>query len=52
MLNPSDVQKREFEAVTFAEGEVWGIDILVSSGEDGKVWENPPAGTFFDTELQ
>jgi hypothetical protein len=37
VLNPSDSQKREFEAVTFAEGEVWGIDILVSSGEDGKV---------------
>ena len=37
VLNPSDAQKREFEAVTFAEGEVWGIDILVSSGEDGKV---------------
>jgi hypothetical protein len=37
VLNPSDSQKREFEAVTFAEGEVWGIDILVSTGEDGKV---------------
>lgn len=39
VLNPSDAQKREFEAATFAEGEVWGIDILVSSGEDGKVRE-------------
>ena len=37
VLNPSEAQKREFEAVTFAEGEIWGIDILVSSGEDGKV---------------
>jgi len=37
ILNPSEAQKKEFEAVTFAEGEVWGIDILVSSGEDGKV---------------
>ncbi|KAJ3518487.1 hypothetical protein NM688_g9434 [Phlebia brevispora] len=36
ILNPSESQKKEFEAVTFAEGEVWGIDILVSSGEDGK----------------
>ncbi|EKM58365.1 uncharacterized protein PHACADRAFT_252626 [Phanerochaete carnosa HHB-10118-sp] len=36
ILNPSESQKREFEAVTFAENEVWGIDILVSSGEDGK----------------
>jgi len=37
VLNPSEAQKREFETVTFAEGEVWGIDVLVSSGEDGKV---------------
>ena len=37
ILNPSEGQKREFEAATFAEGEVYGIDILISSGEDGKV---------------
>ena len=37
ILNPSESQKREFEAATFNEGEVWGIDILVSSSEDGKV---------------
>lgn len=37
ILNPSDGQKRDFEAITFAEGEVYGIDILVSSGEGGKV---------------
>ena len=37
VLNPSEAQKREFETATFSEGEVWGIDILVSSGEDGKV---------------
>jgi len=36
VLNPSETQKREFETAVFAEGEVWGIDILVSSGEDGK----------------
>jgi len=36
VLNPSEAQKREFETATFAEGEVWGIDVLVSSGEDGK----------------
>ncbi|KAJ3714206.1 peptidase M24, structural domain-containing protein [Lentinula raphanica] len=36
ILNPSETQKRDFEAATFAEGEVYGIDILVSSGEDGK----------------
>jgi hypothetical protein len=37
ILNPSDGQKRDFETITFAEGEVYGVDILVSSGEDGKV---------------
>ena len=37
ILNPSEQQKRDFEAITFAENEVWGIDILVTTGEDGKV---------------
>ena len=37
ILNPSEVQKRDFESAIFAEGEVYGIDILISSGEDGKV---------------
>ena len=37
ILNPADGQKKDFETVTFAEGEVYGIDILISSGEDGKV---------------
>ena len=37
ILNPSEQQKKDFEAVTFADGEVWGIDILVTTGEDGKV---------------
>jgi hypothetical protein len=37
ILNPSEGQKRDFETVTFLEGEVYGIDVLVSSGEDGKV---------------
>lgn len=37
ILNPNESQKREFETVTFAEGEVYGIDVLVSTGEDGKV---------------
>ncbi|TFK33246.1 peptidase M24, structural domain-containing protein [Crucibulum laeve] len=36
ILNPSEGQKREFEAATFAEGEVYGMDVLISSGEDGK----------------
>lgn len=33
----SEEQKKGFESVTFAENEVWGIDILVSSSDDGKV---------------
>ena len=37
ILNPGEGQKKDFETVTFAEGEVYGIDILISSGEDGKV---------------
>ena len=37
ILNPGEGQKKDFETITFAEGEVYGIDVLVSSGEDGKV---------------
>ncbi|KAJ6513168.1 peptidase M24, structural domain-containing protein [Mycena sanguinolenta] len=36
ILNPSEAQKRDFESATFAEGEFYGIDVLISSGEDGK----------------
>ncbi|KAJ8597315.1 proliferation-associated protein 1 [Rhizopogon salebrosus TDB-379] len=36
ILNPSEAQRRDTETVTFAEDEVYGIDILISSGEDGK----------------
>ncbi|EIN09776.1 proliferation-associated protein 1 [Punctularia strigosozonata HHB-11173 SS5] len=36
ILNPTAQQKQEFETVTFAEGEVYGMDILISTGEDGK----------------
>ncbi|KAJ7126889.1 proliferation-associated protein 1, partial [Mycena epipterygia] len=36
ILNPSEAQKRDFESATFVEGEVYGIDVLISSGEDGK----------------
>jgi hypothetical protein len=36
ILNPTEGQRKDFETVTFAEGEVYGIDILVSS-DDGKV---------------
>ncbi|KAK7690666.1 hypothetical protein QCA50_005765 [Cerrena zonata] len=36
ILNPTEGQKKDFETVTFAEGEVYGMDVLVSSGDDGK----------------
>ena len=37
ILNPPEEQKKGFDTVTFEENEVYGIDILVSSGDDGKV---------------
>lgn len=37
ILNPTPELKSGFETVTFAEGDIWGIDILVASTEDGKV---------------
>lgn len=37
ILNPSESQKTGFETAVFAEDEVYGVDILVSTGEDGKV---------------
>ena len=36
ILNPSDSQKREFLGASFGENEVYGVDILISTGE-GKV---------------
>ena len=38
ILNPTETQKRDFETATFEENEVYGIDILISSTEDGKVY--------------
>jgi len=37
VLNPNEQQRRDTESITFAENEIYGMDILVSSGEDGKV---------------
>ncbi|KAG9095587.1 Curved DNA-binding protein (42 kDa protein) [Ceratobasidium sp. 370] len=36
ILNPTHELRSGLETVTFAEGDVWGIDILVASNEDGK----------------
>lgn len=46
ILNPSESQKRDFETQTFEEGEVYGVDILVSTGE-GKVRAGEAATTVF-----
>jgi methionine aminopeptidase len=36
ILNPSPEQRRDHDTETFEEGEVWGVDVLVVTGEDGK----------------
>ena len=50
ILNPSESQRRDFEAATFAENEVYGIDILVSSGEDGKARQEESRTTIFQRD--
>jgi len=50
ILNPSETQKRDFESATFAEDEVYGIDILVSSGEDGKARIEDSRTTIYQKE--
>jgi curved DNA binding protein len=50
ILNPSESQKRDFEAATFAEGEVYGIDILISSGEDGKARSEESRTTIYQRD--
>jgi len=52
ILNPSESQKREFESALFAEGEVWGIDVLVSSGEDGKARMEEARTSIFQRDSQ
>jgi hypothetical protein len=37
ILNPTPELRSGLDTVTFAEGDIWGIDILVASNEDGKV---------------
>jgi hypothetical protein len=53
ILNPSEGQRKDFETITFAEGEVYGIDVLVSSGEDGKVrFQFSPSSRIFSRCFQ
>jgi methionine aminopeptidase len=49
-LNPSETQKRDFEAATFAENEVYGMDILISSGEDGKARNEESRTTIYQRD--
>ena len=37
LLNPTPDLRREHEVATFEEGEVYGVDVLVVTGSDGKV---------------
>lgn len=37
LLGPTPELRREHETVTFEEGEVYGVDVLVVTGPDGKV---------------
>ncbi|KIP07618.1 hypothetical protein PHLGIDRAFT_89250 [Phlebiopsis gigantea 11061_1 CR5-6] len=50
ILNPGEGQKRDFETVTFTEGDVWGIDILVTSSEDGKARAEDSKTTIFQKD--
>ncbi|KAF9525650.1 peptidase M24, structural domain-containing protein [Crepidotus variabilis] len=50
ILNPTEGQKRDFEAATFAEGEVYGIDVLISTGEDGKARLEESRTTIFQRD--
>jgi curved DNA binding protein len=50
ILNPNETQKRDFETAIFAEDEVYGIDILVSSGEDGKARIEDSRTTIYQKE--
>ncbi|KAI0787629.1 proliferation-associated protein 1 [Fomes fomentarius] len=50
ILNPSEEQRKGIEAVTFAENEVWGIDILLTSAEDGKARLEESRTTIYQKE--
>lgn len=46
ILNPTEAHRREFETFTFEEGDVFGMDILVSTG-DGKAKNGEKSTTIF-----
>ncbi|KAF9520917.1 hypothetical protein BS47DRAFT_1286724 [Hydnum rufescens UP504] len=37
ILNPSEGSRSGVDTATFAEGDVWGMDILITSGPEGRV---------------
>jgi len=37
LLNPTPELKRDHDTATFEEGEVYGVDVLIVTGSDGKV---------------
>ncbi|KAI0707324.1 proliferation-associated protein 1 [Earliella scabrosa] len=50
ILNPSEEQKKGIETATFAENEVWGIDILITTAEDGKARLEESRTTIYQKE--
>ncbi|KAK7205034.1 peptidase M24, structural domain-containing protein [Myxozyma melibiosi] len=46
ILNPSEGKKKAIDSVTFEEGEVWGLDILVTTG-DGKTKKSEAKTTIY-----
>ena len=52
LLNPTPELKREHEVCIFEEGEVYGVDILIVSGTDGKVCAIPRKNHLADLHLR
>nr|CAG8462797.1 10437_t:CDS:2 [Entrophospora candida] len=50
ILNPSDAQKRVHEVVEFSENEVYGVDILISTGEGKRKPSNKRTTVYKKTE--
>lgn len=38
ILGPADAQKKDVPAFAFGNNEVYGMDVLVTTAEDGKVF--------------
>jgi hypothetical protein len=50
ILNPNDARKRDFEACSYAENEVYGMDVCVSLAEDSKARIKEPGMTIFQRD--